>query len=184
MFSQDEFDRVIPLARQLHYANNLKHVVLASRVKIAVEDIAAFLLILIFCKEHPRKEHANGALPCTRLRKLWAFMREAGIICRAYDPKRIAFIRNLLADYEFLEFRSAAYGPGKALCWGVTDEFHEVLIEMVIKTVTQEEQVLALPAKIKGIRPASLWNYRPTTENFAQLTELGLLSSMELVTAA
>ena len=76
MFSQDEFDRVIPFARQLHYANNLKHVVLANRVKIAVEDIAAFLLILIFCKEHPRKEHANGAMPCTRLRKLWAIMQE------------------------------------------------------------------------------------------------------------
>ena len=123
MFSQDHFDRVIPLARQLHYANNLKHVVLANRVKIAVEDIAAFLLILIFCKEHPRKEHANGALPCTRLRKLWAFMQEAGIICRAYDPKRIAFIRNLLADYQFLEFRRATYGPGRAMCWGITDEF-------------------------------------------------------------
>jgi hypothetical protein len=184
MFSQDEFDRVIPLARQLHYANNLKHVVLASRVKIAVEDIAAFLLSLIFCKEHPRKEHANGALPCTRLRKLWAFMQEAGIICRAYDPKRIAFIRNLLADYQFLEFRSATYAPGKAMCWGITDEFHALLIEVVIKTATQEEQVLALPVKIKGIRPVSLWTYRPTTHDYAHLSDLGLVSSMELVTAA
>ena len=44
--------------------------------------------------------------------------------------------------------------------------------------------VPALPVKIKGIRPVSLWTYRPTTENYAHLTELGLLSSMELVTAA
>lgn len=78
----------------------------------------------------------------------------------------------------------STYAPGRAMCWGVTDEFHEVLIEMVIKTVTQEEQSVALPEKIKGIRPVSLWNYRPTTENYAQLTELGLMSSMELVTAA
>ena len=69
------------------------------------------------------------------------------------------------------------------MCWGVTDEFHEVLIELVIKTATQEEQVFALPVKIKGIRPISLWTY-DHDRNYAQLTELGLMLSMELVTAA
>ena len=183
MFSQEEFDRLVPLARQIHYANNLKHVVLSNRVKIDVEDIAAMLLILLFCKRHPRKEHANGALPCTRLRKLWAVMQEAGIISRAYDPKRIAFIRNLLADYQFLEFTSATYAPGKAMCWGITDEFQEILKNTFTKVATQEEQTLVLPSKINGIRPVSLWNYRPSPFDYAQLDEFGLVSSFELLSA-
>ena len=187
MFNEDEYDRLVPLARQIHYASNLKQVVLTNRVKIEVEDIAAMLLILLFCKRHPREEHTNGALPgpmpCTRLRKLWTVMREAGIISRAYDPKRIACIRNLLADFQLLEFTSATYAPGKAMCWGITDGFHEVLKEKMLKVATQEEQLFALPSRINGTRPISLWKYEPSPLDYDKLDEFGLISSFQLLNA-
>jgi len=183
MFTEEDFDRLQPLAQKIYDDNDLDTVVLSNRVKVSVEDITAMLLTLLFCKKHPRKEHANGALPCTRLRKLWAIMRKAGIITRAYDPKRIKCIRDLLADYEFLDFKSATYSSGKAMCWGISDDFEDLLDEFQIKILTQEEQLFELPIKIKGIRPISLWKYQPSPIDFTYLEELGLLSSFQLLNA-
>lgn len=168
---RDDIDRLEGFGRKALYAYN-PTAVLSNRVRVTVEDVAVALWIITFCKKH---HNSKGHTPGNRIRAIWKVLREQGITKRAFDPKRWAFIRNMLSDYGYIDWLDASYAPGKAMEWEITDELESVLCNLMSSLSSGEEQHYSLPPVIHGQRPINRWNYTLNWADYAaQLDELGL----------
>ena len=168
---RDDIDRLEGFARKLLYGYN-SQIVLSNRVRVTVEDVAVALWITNFCK---KKHNSAGHTPGNRIKALWNLLREQGVTDRAFDPKRWAWIRNMLSDYGYIDWQDATYSPGKAMEWEITDQLESVLDGLMHSLSTGEEQAFSLPRQIHGQRPINRWNMTLNWADYAaRLEEIGL----------
>ncbi len=168
---REDINSLVGYARKLVYAYH-PQVVLSNRVRVTPEDVAVALWIVRFTKQRQNKA---GHTPGNRIRAIWNVLREQGITQRAFDPKRWAFIRNMLSDYGYIEWENAQYSPGKAMQWAITDELEAALDNLMTSSSTGEEQDFTPPPFIQGQRPINCWIITfDWTEHTAELDALGL----------
>lgn len=101
-----------------------------KQVAITVEDMAVLLVILHYCTEHPNKD---GSMPTKRIERIWEKMFKEGETERQFNPRRYAAARNLLDQYEGIEWISSMYVPkgGIACKWNLTKSLMQVLSSLI-----------------------------------------------------
>jgi hypothetical protein len=111
-----------------------------ARVWVTAYDAAVFLALHEYFTKNPLPENAN---PVARWQGLWQAMFKCGDITRAFDPKRFAFLRNLISDAGGVEWIDRKYIPGskgegiKGKCckWKASDDMMDCMAEYTAQTV-------------------------------------------------
>ena len=101
---------------------------------VTTYDAAVFLALHEYFTTNPLPENAN---PVARWQGLWNALYKCGDITRAFDPKRFAFLRNLISDEGGVEWIDRQYIPGskdegiKGKCckWKASDDMMDLMAE-------------------------------------------------------
>jgi hypothetical protein len=106
-----------------------------ARVWVTAYDAAVFLAVHEYFTKNPLPENSN---PVARWQGLWQAMYKCGDVTRAFDPKRFAFLRNLISDAGGVEWIDHKYIPGsggiKGKCckWKASDDMMDEMAEYTV----------------------------------------------------
>jgi hypothetical protein len=100
------------------------HVSTTNRVVVTHEDVGIFCALLEYVGKSPNED---GTLPWERTKKLWDCLRERGVISRAFNAKRFAWIRRMLNGAGLVDIQDATYVIGeRAAKWSPSEKFWSV----------------------------------------------------------
>ncbi len=153
----------LPLAKDFmdSHTQTCAHKV-SNGVKVIAEDLAAVLAMVEYFTLHPNED---GSMPHARFHAMWDAMYECGDLCRAWDNKRFAYLRNMLSDLGMIEWKDETYIPpppqpkggkvkGKAMCWHASEELIEELAKCreneAAQTITDEDAVFSINKCLRG----------------------------------
>ena len=132
-----------------------------ARVWVTAYDAAVFLAVHEYFTKNPLPENSN---PVARWQGLWQAMYKCGDVTRAFDPKRFAFLRNLISDAGGVEWIDHKYIPGskgegiKGKCckWKASDDMMAEMAEFGSNNTNSNRSSIHFrsnPEAIDVIRP-------------------------------
>ena len=93
LIDRERFQKYLPLAQIFLSVPEL--ISAKSRVFVAAEDVAIFLVLLEFFNENPNED---GSMPYKRFAKMWHRLYEDGDVGRCFDNKKFAWIRDRVSE--------------------------------------------------------------------------------------
>ena len=111
-----------------------------NRLVVTGEDVGIFCALLEFVGKHMNED---GTLPWARTKGLWDCLHERGVVRRAFNAKRFAWIRRFLSGAGLVEMQDPTYVVGvRAAKWSPSGKFWSLAASLDHKE-GEEEQDLA-----------------------------------------
>jgi hypothetical protein len=110
IFGRDELAKLKGV--YLRYAETLlagRTIEAANRCVVTAEDVAIFIMILLYFHKHRNADHT---LPTKRWARMWSALHKAKVIGRAWHSGRFSAIRDLLDESGCLEWEDESYVVG------------------------------------------------------------------------